>query len=200
MAACFGAQADRYRGLLLRQRDIMTALTGRLNERDEQLLRLQEEVEAYDAHQKCAHWPAARSRGGLLLFILNRLRSRASTQCRWPRSQAFTLQTPVSLSLSFGFCCQSCFTTGVPMCTGKAHAEQPARCGRLIRRLEDALDARTAELIALRKAAVEHAAASPIKSAPLQSALGPWASSAPSPLGCARRVSLPAFRVLGFMG
>jgi len=51
-----------------------------------------------------------------------------------------------------------------------------------LRRLEDALDSRTAELIALRKAAVEHAAASPIKSAPLQSALGAWAS-APSPLG-----------------
>lgn len=54
----------------------------------------------------------------------------------------------------------------------------------MIRRLEDALDSRTAELIALRKAAVEHAAASPIKSAPLQSALGAWASG-PSPLGCA---------------
>ena len=50
------------------------------------------------------------------------------------------------------------------------------------RRLEDALDSRTAELIALRKAAVEHTAASPIKSAPLQSALGAWASG-PSPLG-----------------
>lgn len=48
------AQADRYRELLLKQRDIMTALTGRLNERDEQLLRLQEELEAYDSHQKCA--------------------------------------------------------------------------------------------------------------------------------------------------
>ena len=50
--------------------------------------------------------------------------------------------------------------------------------------MEDALDSRTAELIALRKAAVEHTAASPIKSAPLQSALGAWASG-PSPLGCA---------------
>ncbi|CAL8468827.1 g8368 [Coccomyxa elongata] len=95
------AQVDRYKALLVKQRDIMIALTGRLNERDEQLLRLQEELEAYDSHQK---------------------------------------------------------------------------------RLEDALDSRTAELIALRKAAVEHAAASPIKSAPLQSALGAWASG-PSPLG-----------------
>ncbi|CAL5221751.1 g4003 [Coccomyxa viridis] len=95
------AQVDRYKGLLVKQRDIMTGLTGRLNERDEQILRLQEELEAYDSHQK---------------------------------------------------------------------------------RLEDALDSRTAELIALRKAAVEHTAASPIKSAPLQSALGAWASG-PSPLG-----------------
>lgn len=30
----------------------MIALTGRLNERDEQILTLQEELEAYDAHQK----------------------------------------------------------------------------------------------------------------------------------------------------
>lgn len=45
---------DRYKGLLVKQRDIMTGLTGRLNERDEQILRLQEELEAYDSHQKCA--------------------------------------------------------------------------------------------------------------------------------------------------
>lgn len=44
------------------------------------------------------------------------------------------------------------------------------------RQLEDALDQRTAELIALQKAAVEHAVVSPIKSLPLQSALGPWAA------------------------
>lgn len=48
-----GAQVDRYKSLLVKQRDIMTGLTGRLNERDEQILRLQEELEAYDSHQKC---------------------------------------------------------------------------------------------------------------------------------------------------
>ena len=47
-------QVDGYKGLLVKQRDIMTGLTGRLNERDEQILRLQEELEAYDSHQKCA--------------------------------------------------------------------------------------------------------------------------------------------------
>ena len=31
----------------------MIALTARLNERDEQILTLQEELEAYDVHQKC---------------------------------------------------------------------------------------------------------------------------------------------------
>ena len=51
----------------------------------------------------------------------------------------------------------------------------------LNRQLEDALDQRTAELIALRKAAVEHAAASPIKSAPLQEALGSWGAAAALP-------------------
>lgn len=47
------------------------------------------------------------------------------------------------------------------------------------RQLEDALDQRTAELFALQKAAVEHAAVSPIKSLPLQSALGQWAAANP---------------------
>ena len=45
-------QVERYKGLLLKQRDIMIQLTARLNERDEQILMLQAEVEAYDGHQK----------------------------------------------------------------------------------------------------------------------------------------------------
>jgi hypothetical protein len=40
-----------------------------------------------------------------------------------------------------------------------------------------------AELISLRKAAVEHAAGSPIKSAPLQSALGAWGNAGPGQCG-----------------
>lgn len=87
------AQVDRYKTLLLKQRDIMIALTGRLNERDEQIMTLQEELEAYDKHQ---------------------------------------------------------------------------------RKLEDALDGKSAELIALRKAALEHAAVSPIKNTHLASMLGDW--------------------------
>jgi len=46
------AQVDRYKQLLLKQRDIMIALTARLNERDETILALQEEVDAYDRHQR----------------------------------------------------------------------------------------------------------------------------------------------------
>lgn len=42
------AQIDRYKQLLLRQRDIMIALTVRLNERDETIIQLQEELDAYD--------------------------------------------------------------------------------------------------------------------------------------------------------
>ena len=38
----------RYKQLLLKQRDIMIALTQRLNERDEQIVELQEELDAYD--------------------------------------------------------------------------------------------------------------------------------------------------------
>lgn len=44
---------ERYKSLLLKQRDIMIALTQRLNERDEQILGLQAELEAYDSHQRC---------------------------------------------------------------------------------------------------------------------------------------------------
>ena len=44
---------DKYRLLLSKQRDIMIALTARLNQRDEQILKLQEELEAYDSHQQC---------------------------------------------------------------------------------------------------------------------------------------------------
>ncbi|CAD8131976.1 unnamed protein product [Paramecium pentaurelia] len=46
------AQTDKYKQLLLKQRDIMIALTNRLNERDETILQLQEELEAYDKLQK----------------------------------------------------------------------------------------------------------------------------------------------------
>eukprot|EP00210_Caulerpa_lentillifera_P001051 g1014.t1 len=49
------AQVDRYKRLLLKQRDIMIALTARLNERDEQILSLQvgiEELDAMEQHQK----------------------------------------------------------------------------------------------------------------------------------------------------
>jgi hypothetical protein len=46
------AQVDRYKQLLLKQRDIMILLTQRLNERDDQIVALQDELDAYDAHQK----------------------------------------------------------------------------------------------------------------------------------------------------
>lgn len=43
-------QVERYKHLLLKQRDIMLSLTTRLNDRDETILLLQEEVDAYDRH------------------------------------------------------------------------------------------------------------------------------------------------------
>ena len=46
------AQVDRYKQLLLKQRDIMIALTQRLVERDEQIVALQDELDAYDQHHK----------------------------------------------------------------------------------------------------------------------------------------------------
>ena len=91
------AQVDRYKQLLLKQRDIMIALTARLNERDEQIVSLQEELEAYDRAQ---------------------------------------------------------------------------------RKLEDQLDSKSADLIALRKAAMEHNAKSPVQNRQLAGALGAWGNDA----------------------
>ncbi|KAJ1482516.1 P-loop containing nucleoside triphosphate hydrolase protein [Baffinella frigidus] len=45
-------QVDRYKQLLIKQRDIMIALTSRLNERDDTIMKLQEELDAYDRHQR----------------------------------------------------------------------------------------------------------------------------------------------------
>jgi hypothetical protein len=45
-------QMQEQRELLLKQRDIMLALTKRLSDRDEQILMLQEELDAYDAAQR----------------------------------------------------------------------------------------------------------------------------------------------------
>ena len=45
-------QVGRSKELLQKQRNIMVALTERLNERDEQIIELQEELDAYDRRQK----------------------------------------------------------------------------------------------------------------------------------------------------
>jgi kinesin family protein 3/17 len=46
------AQVEKYKQLLLKQRDIMIALTNKLNERDEIIVQLQEEIDAYDKINK----------------------------------------------------------------------------------------------------------------------------------------------------
>ena len=46
------AQVGRYKAVLLKQRDIMIALTARLNERDETIIRMQEELKAYDGEYR----------------------------------------------------------------------------------------------------------------------------------------------------
>jgi hypothetical protein len=43
----------RYKALLLKQRDIMIALTERLRERDERILALQDDLDAGDGASKC---------------------------------------------------------------------------------------------------------------------------------------------------
>ena len=46
------AQVDRYKQLLLKQRDIMLALTARINERDDTIVQLQEELDALERINK----------------------------------------------------------------------------------------------------------------------------------------------------
>lgn len=46
------AQVDRYKQLLLKQRDIMLALTARINERDDTIIHLQEELDAIEGMNK----------------------------------------------------------------------------------------------------------------------------------------------------
>lgn len=41
-------QVEHYKHILHEYRDIMSALTSRLNERDETIIQLQEELDAYD--------------------------------------------------------------------------------------------------------------------------------------------------------
>ena len=54
------AQVDRYKQLLLKQRDIMIALTQRLVERDEQIMALQDELDAERIAGTLAEMRAAR--------------------------------------------------------------------------------------------------------------------------------------------
>lgn len=46
------AQVDRYKQLLLKQRDIMLALTARINERDDTIIQLQEELDMLEQGNK----------------------------------------------------------------------------------------------------------------------------------------------------
>ena len=46
------AQVDRYKQLLLKQRDIMLALTARINERDDTIVQLQEDLDALERENK----------------------------------------------------------------------------------------------------------------------------------------------------
>ena len=46
------AMVDKYKELLLMQRDVMISLTANLNKRDESIVALQEEIDAFDHHQR----------------------------------------------------------------------------------------------------------------------------------------------------
>eukprot|EP00747_Dinoflagellata_sp_TGD_P097561 gnl/TRDRNA2_/TRDRNA2_167168_c0_seq1.p1 gnl/TRDRNA2_/TRDRNA2_167168_c0~~gnl/TRDRNA2_/TRDRNA2_167168_c0_seq1.p1 ORF type:complete len:1064 (+),score=172.38 gnl/TRDRNA2_/TRDRNA2_167168_c0_seq1:94-3285(+) len=70
------AQVSRYKQLLLKQRDIMIALTQRLSERDETIIALQEEMDAHERRcaeledqldEKSVHLLAAERRNAMLI-------------------------------------------------------------------------------------------------------------------------------------
>ena len=93
------AQVDRYKQLLLKQRDIMIALTQRLNERDEQIMALQDELDAYDRHQK-GEWSGERAslcrcKGYKVSHSLS-----PSLSLSLPLSPSLSLSLPLSPSLS----------------------------------------------------------------------------------------------------
>lgn len=63
-------QTGRYKQLLLKQRDIMVQLTTRLNERDQTILSLQADLEAYDQHQCLMEDLMDKKTAGIFLFSL----------------------------------------------------------------------------------------------------------------------------------
>lgn len=121
------AQADKYKKLLLKQRDIMIGLTARLNERDEQIIALQ-----------------------VSTAVLLQFRHAHNT---WLPTMPSVMQEELDLL--------------------EKHQRQ----------VEDSLDQKTAELIRLRKAAVEQTASSAKKNSTLQTALGDWGNDPKSRLG-----------------
>lgn len=62
------AQVDKYKQLLLKQRDIMIALTARLNERDEQIMTLQVGSPVHN-QGPCPGSSSGAGRASFLLFM-----------------------------------------------------------------------------------------------------------------------------------
>ena len=69
------AQVDRYKQLLLKQRDIMLALTARINERDDTIIQLQEELDALEQINRANEAQLAR-RSGTVQRLRQMLRAR----------------------------------------------------------------------------------------------------------------------------
>ena len=80
------AQVDKYKQLLLKQRDIMIALTTRLNERDENILQLQEELDAYDRIHKETE-DALEAKNKRVLALEKYIRETRKCQCCWEHVQ-----------------------------------------------------------------------------------------------------------------
>ena len=80
------AQVDRYKQLLLKQRDIMIALTQRLVERDEQIMALQVRTGCTVVYCSCLVWAALTYCSVLLLCSRTSSTSTTCSAGSWRRS------------------------------------------------------------------------------------------------------------------
>lgn len=145
--------ARRYKQLLLKQRDIMIALTARLNERDEQIMTLQ--VRVLGQTPRLDPWPVACA-----------IRSTSWVPCPpfMPGHHAMTCwclhtQPHPTRPRARPPVCLPALPTRPPACTACLPLQEELEAyDRHQRLLEDNLDSKTAEIIQLRRAALEAAA------------------------------------------
>jgi hypothetical protein len=153
------AQVDRYKQLLLKQRDIMIALTARLNERDEQIMTLQVSWHVMVCSTLLAgvgHNLQARVGSSCMLSSCQDGTATCSEQrvpCCNPR--LYLPHRPFPTPVLLPPCTAPWLTAACYCCTAPGHMQEELEAyDKHQRLLEDQLDSKTAELIGLRRAAL----------------------------------------------